>query len=186
MRHLVVKNGNFRFLLLKLMQADQVRRSNPPVEASSGQEWKFQISIVKAHVGRSSGRSTPLSRRHLVAKNVNFQFLLLKLIQTDQVADLTPQQRHLVTKNGNFRFLLLKLTQADQVADLSPVEASSGQEWQFQISMVKAYIDRSSGRSTPQQRHLVVKNGNFRFLLLKLIQTDQVADLPLQVRGIQW
>ena len=31
----------------------------PRVEASSGQEWQFQISIVKAHIGRSTGRSTP-------------------------------------------------------------------------------------------------------------------------------
>ena len=34
-------------------------RSTPPVEASSGKEWQFKISIVKAHIGRSSGRSTP-------------------------------------------------------------------------------------------------------------------------------
>ena len=43
-----------------------------PVEASSGEEWQFLISIVKAHIDRSSGRSTPTSRRHLVAKNGNF------------------------------------------------------------------------------------------------------------------
>ena len=30
----------------------------PPVEASSGQELQFQISIVKAHIGTSTGRST--------------------------------------------------------------------------------------------------------------------------------
>ena len=37
----------------------------------------------------------------------------------------------------------------DQLANLSPVEASSGQEWQFQISIVKAHIGRSTGRSKP-------------------------------------
>ena len=30
-----------------------------------------------------------------------------------------------------------------------PVEASSGQEWQFQISIVTAHISRSTGRSNP-------------------------------------
>ena len=34
-------------------------RSTPLVEASSGQEWQFLISIVKVHIGRSSVRSTP-------------------------------------------------------------------------------------------------------------------------------
>ena len=33
---------------------------NPLVETSSGQEWQFNISIVKVHRGRSAGRSTPL------------------------------------------------------------------------------------------------------------------------------
>ena len=30
-----------------------------------------------------------------------------------------------------------------------PVEASSGKEWQFQCSIVRVYISRSTGRSTP-------------------------------------
>ena len=29
----------------------------------------------------------------------------------------------------------------------------------------------------PKQRHLVAKNGNFRFLLLEFILADQLADL---------
>ena len=37
-------NGNFRFLLLELILADQ-----PP---NSGQEWQFHISIVRVHIGR--------------------------------------------------------------------------------------------------------------------------------------
>ena len=39
---------------------------------------------------------------------------------------------------------MLELT----VADLGLVVASSGQEWQFHISTVRAHIGRSSGRST--------------------------------------
>ena len=43
------------------------------------------------------------------------------------------------------RFLLLELILADQVADLpsSPLEASSGQEWQYEISTVRVHIVRS-------------------------------------------
>ena len=59
-----------------------------------------------------------------------------------------------------------------------PVEASSGQEWQFDIYTVRAHIDTLTGRSTPKQRHLVTKNGNLRFILLELILADQLADLP--------
>ena len=36
---------------------------------------------------------------------------------------------------------------ADQLADLSPLLASSGQEWQFHISTVRAHIGRSTCRS---------------------------------------
>ena len=40
---------------------------------------------------------------------------------------------------------------ADQVADLTPLgQATSGQEWQFHISTVRAHIDRSPVRYTPQ------------------------------------
>ena len=40
---------------------------------------------------------------------------------------------------------------ADQVADLTPLgQATSGQEWQFHISTVRAHIDRSPARYTPQ------------------------------------
>ena len=54
-----------------------------------------------------------------------------------------------MVKNGNMRFLLLELILAGQLADLPPVVASSGQEWQYDISTVRAHIGRSTGRSTP-------------------------------------
>ena len=38
---------------------------------------------------------------------------------------------------------------ADQLANLAPIEASSGQEWQYEISSVRAHI----GRSTEQIYH---------------------------------
>ena len=31
----------------------------PPVVASSGQGWQYLISTVRAHIGKSTGRSTP-------------------------------------------------------------------------------------------------------------------------------
>ena len=79
-----------------------------------------------------------------------------------------------MVKNGNFTFVLLELIWADQVADLPPVLASTGQEWQFHICTVRAHIGRSTDRSTPPYWYLVVKNGDFTFLLLELI----LAHLP--------
>ena len=55
------------------------------------------------------------------------------------------------------------------------MEASSDQEWQFHICTVRAHVGRSTGRS--------VKNGDMRFLLLELILTEQLPDLPPN-RGI--
>ena len=37
------------------------------------------------------------------------------------------------------------------LADLPPILLSSGQEWQFQVSIVTAHISRSTGSSTPHQ-----------------------------------
>ena len=46
----MVRNGNFTFLLLEFILADEVAdllADLPPVMASSGQEWQFSISTVK-------------------------------------------------------------------------------------------------------------------------------------------
>ena len=46
---------------------------------------------------------------------------------------------------------MLEFILADQLADVSPhLQASHGQEWQFQIAIVTAHIERATGRSTPQ------------------------------------
>ena len=65
---------------------------------------------------------------------------------------------------------MLELILADQLADLHlPFLASRGQEWQFHISTVRVHIGKSTGRSTPHKYwYLVVKNGNFSFLLLSI------------------
>ena len=53
---------------------------------------------------------------------------------------------------ANTTFLLLELILTDQLADLSPIESSSGEEWQFYISTIAANTGRSPGRSTPHSR----------------------------------
>ena len=100
----MVKNSNMRFLLLVLILADQLADLSsgidiwwprvelrlgkirwqiyPPLEASHGQEWQFQISTVRAHIGRSLGRPTPIE----VPTMALFRFLLFELILADQVA----------------------------------------------------------------------------------------------------
>ena len=57
----MAKNSDFIFLLLELILADQLP-DLPLVEASSGQEWQFYISTIRVHIGRLTGRYTPLSR----------------------------------------------------------------------------------------------------------------------------
>ena len=57
----MVKNGNFTFLLLELILADEVADLPPP------------------------------QYEHQVVKKGNFTFLLLELILADEVADLAPQ-----------------------------------------------------------------------------------------------
>ena len=51
-------NANFTFVLLELIFEDQLV-DLPPVVSSSLPEWEFQISTIRAHIGRSLGRSTP-------------------------------------------------------------------------------------------------------------------------------
>ena len=44
---------------------------------------------------------------------------------------------------------MLEFTLADQVADLPLILTSSGQEWQFQVSIVTPHRSRLTGRSIP-------------------------------------
>ena len=46
----MVKNGNMTFLLLELIMTDQVA-DLPQVVAYNGQEWQYDISTVKTHIG---------------------------------------------------------------------------------------------------------------------------------------
>ena len=49
----------------------------PSVLVSSGQEWQFHIATARAHIGRSSGRSTGRSTPQLLASSgQEWQFLI--------------------------------------------------------------------------------------------------------------
>ena len=70
--------------------------------------------ILRAHAGQVTG--LPLSVEASCGQEWLFRFLGLELILADQLEDLLPQKRHLVVKNGNFNFLLLELILTDEVA----------------------------------------------------------------------
>ena len=131
----------------------------PPPLASSGQEWQFHISTVRAHIGRWSGRSTGRSTPLVLASSGQEWWFHTSTVRA-----------HIGRWSGRSTGRSTPL-----------VLASSGQEWWFHTSTVRVHIGRwsgrSTGRSTPQYWHLVVKNGNFTFLLLDLILADEVADL---------
>ena len=136
-----------------------------------------------------------------MVKNGNFTFLLLELILAYQLEDLHPTVQASSGQEWQFCIPTVRDHIPRSTGISTPmVQASSGQEWQFHISTVRAQVGRSTdrctspleassgpeyqyeistvrahtGRSTTQYRHLVVKNGNFTFLLLELI----LADLP--------
>ena len=89
----------------------------PPAGSAIDLSGDFRFLLLRAHTGRSTGRSTPPVDLP-VDLNGNFRFLLLDLMLADEVADLwadlPPHLCHLVVQNGNFTFLLLQLTVADQ------------------------------------------------------------------------
>ena len=129
--------------------ADLLAGLPPPVLASSGQEWQFHISTVRAHIGRSSGRSTGRSTPTVLASSVQEWQFHISAVRAHigrssgrSTGRSSPHYWHLVVKdgdrahigrstptidlpvNGNFRFLLYKLFLADQVADLPPFQSS--------------------------------------------------------------
>ena len=119
----MVKNGDFTFLLLELILADQMADLLPPkVLVASGQEWQFHICTVRAHIGRSSGRSTPTV---LASSGQEWQFHIstVRAHIGRSTGRSTPQYRYLVVKNGNSTFVLLEPILADQLADQPPSTA---------------------------------------------------------------
>ena len=73
------------FLLLELILLDQVTDLLPLVVTSSDQEWQYEISTVRVHIGRSKNVPQAVSKVHTMA--------LYMIVQMD----LTP------FPNSNFR-----------------------------------------------------------------------------------
>ena len=57
---------------------------------------------------------------------------------------------------------------ADLLADLPPVLPSSGPKWQFTFLLLEFILADQLADLPPQYWHLVIKNGNFTFLLLRV------------------
>ena len=149
-RHLVAKNGNFQIATVRVHIGKSTGRSTPPIEASSGQQWQFEIYTVRAHIGPQGIQWLRMAILDLYCQSSYWQIQWpTGNIQIYPQSTVDPSHRHLVVMNGNFRFILLELILADQLADLPFL-----------------------------QRHLVVMNVDFRLLLLELILADQLADLP--------
>ena len=85
----MVHIGNFRFLLLEFILADQLRDLPPLWErhlvAKNGNV--SAISTIRVHIGRSTGQIYP-PWTHLVARNGDFRFLLLVHIGRSAILDL--------------------------------------------------------------------------------------------------
>ena len=97
-----------------------------------------------------------------MVKNGNFTFLELELILADQLADLTPQRQ---TASGEEWQHEISTVRAHIIQ--SNGLSSSGQEWQFHISTVIAHIDRSPARYTPPSTDIKwSRMAIFKFLLL--------------------
>ena len=96
--------------------------THPPLVASSGQEWQYEISTVRAHI---HGYISPF---------ILLDLYMLELILADQLAEID-------IAIYTVRFILLEVI----LADLPPIQAFSGSEWQYEIYTVRVHI----GRSTP-------------------------------------
>ena len=173
-RHLVAKNGNFRFLLLDFILADQLE-DLPPIDTSSSKEWQCQISTVRDQICRSAildfyiqssywqinWHIYPLGEASS-GQEWEFQISTMRVHIGRSTGRSTSPQTHLVAKNGDFRFLLLVHIGRSAILyfycqssywqinwHIYPLgEASSDHEWQFQISTVRVHIGRSTGIST--------------------------------------
>ena len=73
----------------------------PPYHASSGQEWQLQICIVKADIGRWTGRSNP--SRSASSSEWSFLVSIVKAHADRSTGRSTPWYWHLVVKNSNWQ-----------------------------------------------------------------------------------
>ena len=105
--HLMVKNGNFTFLLISIGQHGNFTFILP----YSGQNGNFTL-LLTCHSGQ------------------HWQFHIAADIYWSRMA-ISHCYWHLVVKNGNFTLLL---TSTGQNGNFTLLLTSSGQEWQFHIA----------------------------------------------------
>ena len=188
-RHLVAKNDDFTFLLLVHI-GRSTGRSNPPGEASNGKECQFQISTIRVHIGRSTGRSTP--HRCIQQQRLGILDFYCQFILADKQFEISTVSSYWQI-NWQIYPPIDASTSKDWVFQISTV--SSYWQISNLRFLLSVHIGRSTGRSnpprrgiqwqrmaildfycwfiladqladlTPKQRHLVAKNGDFRFLL---------------------
>ena len=182
----------FRLLLLEYILANQLADLHLLIEASSGHEWQFEIYTVRAHIGKCSPQGIQWLRmaiqictfrtciglpRHLVVKNGNFRFILLELILADQLADLPLPQRHLVAKNGNFQTCYCQSTYWQ--INWQIYSSHRGIQWPrmaiFRLLLLEYILANQLADLPLPQRHLVVRNGNLRFILLEFILAHKAS-----------
>ena len=87
--------------MLEFTLADQVADLLPLVLTSSGQEWHFQVSIVTAHISRSTGRSTPTPTKALW--DIYYGMYLAAILDSSR-------------KGGNFLLFLNNLSSKQSVS----------------------------------------------------------------------
>ena len=110
----------------------------------------------------SLGLSFVIRKDLLWSKAWNWKWAQIWQIYPRSASRCTPHYWHLVAKLGRSTLDLPAdvppiLTSSGQIWQIYPRSAgrctpqltSSGQEWQFQVSIVTAHISRSTGRSTP-------------------------------------
>ena len=191
-----LQNGNFQIATVRVHIGRSTGRSTPPIEASSGQNGNFQIATVRVsywQIQWLTGRSAPFRTcRGIQWSGMAILDLYCQSSYWQINWQIYPPQRHLVAKNGNFQIATVRVHIGRSTGrSTPPIEASSGQEWQFldcycqstywQINWQiypshrgiqwsgMAILDLYCQSSYWPTRHLVVKNGNFRFILLELI-----------------
>ena len=142
-----------------------------PLLTSSGQEWQFQVSIVTVDISRSTGRSIP------ILKSCGKMTLSFLELQKSPLVSFQGCWTQWQSGQDEFKFGRSTPRPASRCI---PLLTSSGKEWQFWFSIVTADKNRSTGRSTAQYSHLVVK------MTLSFLELQKSPLVSFQGCWTQW
>ena len=145
-RHLVAKNGNVRFLLLEFILADQL--TDLPPNRHIQQQRMGILDFYCQFI---------LADQQLQISTVNTYWQMNWQIY--------PPGRGIQWQRIAILDFYCQSSYCHIKWHICPPRGIQLQIWQFQISTVRVHIDRSTGITTPWEKHLVAKDGNFRFLL---------------------